>query len=115
MNKSILIISLIILAGCSVSAGKYDDFAKCLTANDAKMYGAFWCPHCQNQKKSFGSSWQYVNYVECSLPDGRTQTEFCKAQNIEGYPTWEFKDGSRLDGEVAFDVLAEKSGCPLPQ
>jgi thiol-disulfide isomerase/thioredoxin len=33
------------------SPGKYDEFAKCLTDNGAKFYGAFWCPHCQAQKK----------------------------------------------------------------
>jgi len=26
-------------------------FAKCLTENGAKMYGAYWCTHCENQKK----------------------------------------------------------------
>ena len=112
MKKELLIITLLILAGCSAS-GQYDDFAKCLTESDVKMYGAFWCSHCQNQKKLFGSSWQYVNYVECSLPGGQGQTEFCSNQGIEGYPTWEFKDGSRLGGEVSFNVLSEKSGCAL--
>ena len=113
MKKEILITVLLILAGCT-AAGKYDDFAKCLTVNEAKMYGAFWCSHCQNQKKSFGSSWQYVDYVECSLPDGNSQTEFCSNARIEGYPTWEFKDKSRIEGEATFGQLAEKTGCSLP-
>ena len=30
------------------------------------MYGAYWCPHCQAQKKVFGESFQYVPYVECT-------------------------------------------------
>jgi hypothetical protein len=33
--------------------GKYDLFAQCLKDKDAKFYGAFWCPHCQNQKAMF--------------------------------------------------------------
>jgi len=33
---------------------------------------------------------------------------------IEGYPTWEFPDGSRQSGEVPFSQLSERSGCPLP-
>src|SRR3989344_3569664 len=38
--------------------GKYDPFAQCLTDNGAKMFGAYWCPHCSDQKKMFGSSWK---------------------------------------------------------
>jgi hypothetical protein len=95
----------------SPASGRYDSFAQCLTENDVKMYGAFWCPHCQNQKKAFGASWQYVTYIECSLPDGRSQTEFCQRANIKGYPTWEFGDGSRIEGEASFEQLAQRSGC----
>ena len=75
------------------------------------MYGAYWCPHCINQKKSFGDSWKYVNYIECSLPGGQGQTEICQQAGITGYPTWEFQDGSRLSGEVPFPVLMQRSGC----
>src|ERR1700756_4791741 len=46
---------------------RYDDFARCISAKGAKMYGAFWCPHCEEQKEQFGSSFQYVNYVECGV------------------------------------------------
>ena len=38
----------------------------------------------------------------------------CQEKNIESYPTWEFNDGSRLDGEISLTQLAEKTGCPLP-
>jgi|SRR3989338_3079342 len=110
-----LIITLILVlsvVSCS-GPGKYDTFAKCLTERNATMFGAFWCSHCQAQKKSFGSSWQYVNYVECSTPDGQSQTEYCALEKITGYPTWQFVDSSRLSGEVSFDILAEKTGCVL--
>ncbi len=93
--------------------GKYDGFAKCLTDNGVKMYGAYWCPHCLNQKTAFGKSWKYVSYIECSLPDRAGQTELCRKAGIEGYPTWEFSDSSRLEGEVSFEGLAVKSGCTL--
>ncbi|MFH0889695.1 MAG: hypothetical protein V1836_00945 [Candidatus Aenigmatarchaeota archaeon] len=107
------IIVFILLNSSSTKAGKYGDFAKCLTANGVKEYGAFWCSHCQAQKKLFGSSWKYVNYTECSLPDGSGQTEVCNKANITGYPTWEFKSGERLSGEVSLEGLAIKSGCGL--
>ena len=28
---------------------KYDGFARCLGDRGVKMYGAWWCPHCQEQ------------------------------------------------------------------
>ncbi len=111
----IAIVGIILLTSKPQQPGKYDAFAQCLKANGAVFYGAFWCPHCQNQKKAFGSSASLLPYVECSTPDGQGQTQICKDKNISGYPTWEFKDGSRLEGEVSFADLASKSGCPLPQ
>lgn len=91
--------------------GQYDQLAQCLTEKGAKMYGAYWCSHCLSQKKMFGSSFSKINYIECSLPDGQTQTEVCQQAGIKGYPTWEFSDGSRLEGEVSLETLAEKSNC----
>ena len=94
--------------------GKYDDFAKCLKSEGAIFYGAFWCPHCQAQKKDFGSSEQYLPYVECSTPDAQSQTQVCIDKKIESYPTWVFPDGSRLSGEIPMQTLSEKTSCPLP-
>lgn len=101
-----------LLAGCS--SKNYDNFAFCLGDNGVKFYGAFWCPHCQNQKAMFGNSANLLPYTECSTPDGKGQTQICIDQQIKSYPTWEFKDGSRLSGEVSLQGLAQKSGCSLP-
>ena len=98
----------------SAAPGKYDTFAQCLKDKGAIFYGAFWCPHCQAQKKMFGSSVKLLPYVECSTPDGSAQTKECKEKGIDGYPTWEFSDGSRLSGEIPLEQLAEKTSCPLP-
>lgn len=97
----------------SSEPGPYDGFAKCLTDKDVKMYGAYWCPHCANQKREFGSSWKYVDYIECSLPNNAGQTEFCKQAGVKGYPTWEFADKTRVEGEISLQYLGEKSGCAL--
>ncbi len=94
--------------------GKYDEFATCLKDKGAVFYGAFWCPHCQNTKKLFGSSAKLLPYVECSTADGKGQLQSCKDKNISGYPTWEFADGSRLNGELTLEQLAEKTACILP-
>lgn len=109
----IVFLVLINTIGFLGGSNELDTFAQCLTKSGAKMFGAYWCPHCLNQKKMFGDSWKYVNYVECSLPNKGGQTQECKDENINGYPTWEFADGSRLSGEVALSVLAQKSGCNI--
>lgn len=94
---------------------KYDDFAKCLTEKGAKMYGAFWCGHCQNQKEAFGASFQYVNYIECTENGVRGSfSETCKNAGIKGYPTWKFSDGGVKEGEVPMIELAKITGCELP-
>ncbi len=92
----------------------YDSFAECLNEAGAIFYGTFWCPHCQEQKSLFKNSAKKLNYVECSTPDGQSQTEICKEEGITGYPTWKFTDGSELSGVQQFSSLAEKTNCPLP-
>ena len=94
--------------------GKYDAFATCLKDKGAVFYGAFWCTHCQAQKKLFGSSQKLLPYVECSTPDASGQTQACIDKKITGYPTWEFADGSRLTEEIQLAQLAEKTFCELP-
>jgi hypothetical protein len=90
----------------------YTNFAQCLTEKGAKMYGAWWCPHCNNQKKTFGDAWHYVTYVECSTQDGK-ETDDCKAAGITGYPTWRFSDGTELQGEATFEQLSQRTSCSL--
>jgi len=94
--------------------GELDEFAQCLTDKGATFYGAFWCPHCQSQKAMFGKSEKLLDYIECSTPDGESQTEECTEAGIESYPTWEFEDGTRETGEVPLETLSEKTSCPLP-
>ncbi|OGI58335.1 hypothetical protein A3C60_00190 [Candidatus Nomurabacteria bacterium RIFCSPHIGHO2_02_FULL_37_45] len=99
----------------STGPGKYDEFVTCLKDKGATFYGAFWCPHCQAQKKIFGSSAKFLPYVECSTADGGAQTKICIDKKITGYPTWEFADGTRLDGEISLAQLVEKTACELPK
>lgn len=94
--------------------GKLDAFATCLKDKGAIFYGAFWCPHCQNQKALFGASAKLLPYVECSTPDGRGRLPICDDAGVTGYPTWDFADGSRLTGEISLQELAEKTSCVLP-
>jgi len=103
-----------LLASQDSKPGELDQFARCLGEKGAVFYGAFWCPHCQDQKAAFGKSAKFIPYVECSTPDGKSQTSECKEKGIEGYPTWVFADGSRDSRNIPLTELAEKTGCELP-
>lgn len=95
--------------------GKLDSFATCLKDKGALFYGAFWCPHCQNQKSMFGASAKLLPYVECSTPDGNSQLSVCTEAGVTGYPTWKFSDGRVETGEISLDKLSEITSCPLPE
>lgn len=115
----IVLLGLIFLIGSQMTGraidepGPYDAFAQALTASGAKMYGAYWCPHCQNQKKMFGSSFQYIDYIECDPRGDDANPDACQAAGIKGYPTWVFGDGSRASGELSLQQLSQRSGVPL--
>lgn len=111
------IVWLIITPG---KPGKYDDFAKCIKDKGVQFYGAFWCPHCRDQKALFGKSAKYLPYIECSTPDGQGQTQVCKDHGITSYPTWFFATNSsstpeRISRVIELNELAEKTSCALPQ
>lgn len=91
------------------ASAKLDAFAKCLAEKNATMYGADWCPHCQAQKAAFGGSFKFVPYVECPQ-----NPKLCLDKGIEGYPTWIFADGARLEGDQPLDRISAQSGCSLP-
>ena len=95
-------------------SSNYDSFAQCLTSKGMKMYGAFWCPHCQDQKQILGSSMKYINYIECSTPDGNSQTPECSLAGIQSYPTWQLPDGIKRPGELSLQELSIYSNCSLP-
>ncbi|HCR42205.1 TPA: hypothetical protein DIV45_02485 [Patescibacteria group bacterium] len=87
--------------------------ADCLTTKGYKLYGAFWCSHCKQQKDLFGISVNKLNYIECSTPDGKNQLEVCARENIEAYPTWGLPDGTKQTGLMTLQQLANSSSCPL--
>lgn len=125
MNKFLWIIIGILGVGLIVwliftpgRAGKLDAFATCIKDSGATFYGAFWCPHCRNQKAEFGSSAHLLPYVECSNPDGQSQNQLCNSVGIQGYPTWVFKTATSTattTGEISLNDLAKRTSCQLPQ
>ncbi|OMP04198.1 Thioredoxin-like protein [Corchorus olitorius] len=87
--------------------------AKHLHSIGAKVYGAFWCSHCLEQKQMFGrEASKLLDFVEC-FPDGfKTGTKMikeCADANLEGFPTWVI-NGEVLSGEKELEELAELSG-----
>ena len=81
-----------------------------LKRKGAKMYGAYWCSHCFNQKEQFGRvAVKDVDYYECANDGYNSRRDACQAKDIKGYPTWEI-DGALYPGEKTLDELAELSG-----
>ncbi|XP_042040699.1 thiol-disulfide oxidoreductase LTO1-like [Salvia splendens] len=90
--------------------------AKHLHSIGAKLYGAFWCSHCLDQKEFFGrEAAKMLDYVEC-FPDGVNKgtkmAQACVDAKLEGFPTW-IIDGQVLSGEKQLSELATISGFGL--
>lgn len=98
--------------------------AKHLKQVGAKMYGAYWCPHCNDQKELFGKeAFSSIDYVECA-PDGKnSRTALCQQMGPEiekktgksfGFPTWEI-NGQFYSGTQTLEELATASGYTGPR
>jgi len=93
---------------------RYDEFAKCLSTKQVKMYGLYWCPHCLEQKEKFGKAFQYVPYVECAIKGSREITPECKAAGVKLFPSWQFGTNPPIEGVFPLQELSDKTGCSLP-
>jgi hypothetical protein len=50
---------------------------------NGKMYGAYWCSHCNNQKKEFGSAAvKNIEYIECDKEGFNSQYDLCKLKKV---------------------------------
>lgn len=88
--------------------------AQHLTKVGAKMYGAYWCSHCKDQKQLFGrEAASKLNYIECDPKGTNPQPDLCTAAKIKGYPTWEI-NGKFYEGVVSLENLAKLSGYQGP-
>ena len=121
MLQKIIVLVLILAAfagayylGRRKRASRLDAFAQCLADHHAKMYGLYWCTHCAEQKQMFGSSFQYISYIECGIKGERGEQQVCIDAGVKNLPTWEFADGSRREGTQSLLILSQKTGCSLP-
>jgi hypothetical protein len=122
MKKTLITLgslSMIFLTACGGPAapGKYAEVAQCLTQKGVIMYGAYWCPHCQNQKKAFGSDQQFIKYQECDPKGAGGDRKACLEAGVTSYPTWGFPGQGNLVGEQSVADLAKLANCAdkLPQ
>jgi len=80
--------------------------AKELDIHHAKMYGAYWCSHCYNQKQILGmEAVKSYQYIECDKKGFNSEYNLCKEKNLKGYPTWQF-DEQLYPGEKSVKELA---------
>ena len=108
----VLVIAVAYLVFFSKPSVASDEFAKCLTKEGAVFYGSYQCGHCATQKEMFGSSIQYVNYVECGPLGAPPSNEACTQVGIEAYPTW-IINGIKYVGVQQLIKLSELTGCDL--
>lgn len=66
----------------NASSGQALSLSKRLQEAGAKMYGAFWCSHCLDQKQEFGKeAMSSFPYVEC-FPNGWKRVSGCDFGNL---------------------------------
>ncbi|EED92695.1 predicted protein [Thalassiosira pseudonana CCMP1335] len=78
-----------------------------LSKLNSRMFGAFWCSHCYDQKQALGyEAMQTVPYIECDREGYKNQYSVCREKEVPGYPTWEI-GGELFPGERSLDELRE--------
>jgi len=87
--------------------------ARHLSQTGVVFYGAYWCPHCRDQKLMFGSAASALPYVECDPKGANAQAARCIERGVKVYPTWDFH-GQIVEGVLPLDELARRSGYPPP-
>lgn len=109
-----------LLVGCSPGQSQvgadssYEaQLAQHLSQTDSTMYGAYWCPHCADQKAIFNEAVAQVPYVECAADGENAEPQLCEEKGIRGYPTWEI-GGQLYPGTKSLDELATMSGFAAP-
>ncbi|NEQ68475.1 MAG: vitamin K epoxide reductase family protein [Symploca sp. SIO2D2] len=86
-----------------------------LTEIGAKKYGAYWCPHCHEQKQLFGKeAFSKVDYIECDPKGKNGQPQVCKDAGVKSYPNWTI-NGELIEGVKTLDELADLSGYQGPR
>lgn len=107
-----VLIALGVFAVSPAGASPYQvQLARHLASTRAVMYGAFWCPHCQEQKEMFAEAGSMLPYVECDPKGAGGRPDLCEKASVKSFPTWVIGD-QRLEGTQTLDDLAKASKFP---
>ena len=83
--------------------------AKHLRKIGAKVYTAYWCPHCHDQQQRFGKvAVSKLEVIECDRRGVKPQTQLCIDKKIRSFPTWEI-GGKLYPGNRTLENLARLS------
>lgn len=95
----------------TISTPQAMKLAAALKKANAKVYTAYWCPHCHDQGEIFGkSAFAIVAPIECAKDGKGAQVALCKEAKAKvgddfGFPTWEI-NGKYYSGTQTLDQLA---------
>lgn len=88
-----------------------------LREQGARLYVAYWCPHCQNTRAMFGrDAWEVLSkggcVVECDARGLGGDPKLCGKRGVEGFPTFEGLGGKKgmVSGEMPLGRIAELAG-----
>ncbi len=95
------------------TTGYEGELARHLARSKAAMYGAYWCPHCQEQKARFGAAARELPYVECDPRGTGARPDLCGLAGVRSYPTW-IIGSQRHEGTLTLEELARMSGFTAP-
>ena len=88
--------------------------ARHLREQGAVMYGAYWCPHCTEQKALFGDAARDVPYVECAKDGVNARPDLCEKAGVKSFPTW-VMGTERREGTQSLRALADFSKFEAPK
>ena len=89
--------------------------AEHLSSVGARVFTAYWCPHCHDQKEAFGKeAAAKLQVIECAEDGANSQAQLCKQQGVQGYPSWQIK-GVVDSGVKQLNTLADLSGYTGPR
>ncbi len=88
--------------------------ARHLREQGVVMYGAYWCPHCIEQKALFGDAAKDIPYVECAADGINGRPDLCEKAGVKAFPTW-VMGTERREGTQSLQALAAFSKFQTPQ
>lgn len=102
----------------STSSKRALEIGKVLADRKAIMFGAYWCPYCDQERQELGrdvfskasnGGRPMVRYVECDPRGANAETNLCRQAGVQSYPTWALA-ASSPDAGASFQLYRGKKG-----